>query len=102
MSILDLTSSFDEKRSKLTPSRLYFLLLCGVLFGYAVVGKGFAYLGVGPFYIGEITLLIGLLCLIFSGGDFGWIFRPTGVLLALFMLWGAARTFPYLDEYGFF
>ena len=38
----------------------YLALLSGVLLGYAMVGKGFAYLGIAPVYIGEIAFLTGI------------------------------------------
>ena len=78
----------------------YLRILCILLLGYALMGKGFAYLGVAPLYVGEATMLYGIVALFFSD-NWSRILR-TAWLWPLFalMAWGALRTVPYLDTYG--
>lgn len=73
--------------------------LVGVLLGYALMGRGFAYLGAAPIYVGEVALGLGVIAAITK-----WRIRPIAavhILLVAFMAWGAARTLPYAAEYGF-
>lgn len=69
-----------------------------ILIGYAFLGRGFAYLGLPPLYVGEMVtgLAIVSLVLVLPRARFG----IHHVLLVLFMLWGAARTIPYIGLYG--
>jgi len=78
----------------------YLRILAILLIGYALVGKGFAYLGVAPLYVGEMTMVYGLFALAFTP-NWSRVFR-TAWLWPLFalMLWGAARTIPYLATDG--
>lgn len=72
----------------------YFLLLCLVLLGYAVDGRGFAYL-----FLGEALLLAGIILISVLRG-WGGVFEVPSILLLLpFWAWGAARTVPFLAEY---
>ncbi len=75
-------------------------LLCFLLLGYALLGKGFAYLGVPPLYVGEATMMYGVVALLFSE-NWSRVLRTAWLwpLLAL-MAWGTLRTLPYLDKYG--
>lgn len=75
-------------------------LLCILLLGYALIGKGFAYLGVPPLYIGEATMLYGVVALLLSE-NWSRVLRTAWLwpLLAL-MAWGTLRTVPYLEDYG--
>src|SRR5919199_378672 len=78
----------------------FLALYGGVLLGYALLDKGFAYLGVSPLYVGELTLALGIGVVSLSRSA-GRLFRlPLTWLLLGFMAWGAARTVPYLGEYG--
>jgi len=84
----------------MTHANRYFRILCILLGGYAVLGKGFAYLGVAPFYVGEMTMLYGVFALAFTENwsrvlRTGWLWP----LIAL-MFWGAARTIPFLSTDG--
>lgn len=78
------------------------LALGGLLVAYMFLGRGFAHIGVGPVYVGELVLaltLAGAAYLLLVAG----VRRPLSwmvVLIAGFMLLGAARTVPYLAEYG--
>lgn len=75
--------------------RYTLFLLCG----YALLGRGFAYLGVPPVFVGEIGLVLAVLAIL-PGVPRGVLRSPVTWLLVMFMLWGAACTFPYLGEYG--
>lgn len=70
-----------------------------LLFGYALLGRGFAYIGVPPIFVGEIGLFLALLTIL---PGLHWAILRCSVtwLLLLFVLWGAARTIPYVGEYG--
>jgi hypothetical protein len=78
----------------------YLLLLSGVLCGYAVFGKGFAYLGMPPLYIGEIALFSGLAVLLVARHLTVMFASLPSLLLATMMMWVALRTAPYLGAYG--
>ncbi|HEX4055376.1 MAG TPA: O-antigen ligase family protein [Tepidisphaeraceae bacterium] len=78
----------------------YLRVLCFLLLGYALLGKGFAYLGAPPLYIGEATMMYGVVALLFSE-NWSRVLR-TAWLWPVFalMAWGALRTVPYLDKDG--
>jgi len=78
----------------------YLRILCILLIGYALVGKGFAYLGVPPLYVGEMTMLYGLFALSLTQ-NWSRVLRTVWLwpLMAM-MLWGALRTIPYLSTDG--
>lgn len=76
---------------------IFTLVLLG---GYALFGRGFAYLGVPPIFVGEFGLFLAILTILFSGVPRGLLRSSVTWLMILFMLWGAARTFPYVDQYG--
>jgi hypothetical protein len=68
-----------------------------ILVGYAVAGRGFAYIGQKPVFIGDAVLLVGTLALLTRAR--GVRLHPLHGLIALFMLLGAFRTFPYVTAY---
>jgi O-antigen ligase len=76
---------------------LWLKALMAVLFGYALLGKEFAYL-----FSGEMLLLVG--CVIFIRSQrFGLILSdPTLFLWGLFACWGLCRTIPFIGKWGFF
>jgi hypothetical protein len=78
----------------------YLLLLSGVLFGYALLGKGFAYIGLPPLFIGEITLLAGIAVLLGTKCFVASLTALPSLLLVLTMSWVLARTIPYIGAYG--
>ena len=78
----------------------FLLFLAIVLAGYAMDGKGFAYVGIPPLFIGEITMLTGLFVLARTPGWRRLWESPQILALAAFMLFGLARTVPYVDRYG--
>jgi hypothetical protein len=79
----------------------YLALLAGVLLGYAVIGKGFAYLGLPPIFIGEITLFIGFVILLRTGCLIAALTTPPSLILAATMAWVLLRTLPFVGVYGF-
>ena len=78
----------------------YLMLLSGVLLGYAVLGRGFAYLGLPPLYIGEITLLTGIVIFWRTRCFAGVLTTFPALLLAATMGWVLLRTLPFIDSYG--
>ena len=79
----------------------YLILLSGVLLGYAMIGKGFAYLGLPPLFIGEIALSAGLLVMLRTGCLIAALATLPSLVLAATMLWVLLRTLPYVGVYGF-
>ena len=78
--------------------RLFIGALGVVLVLYALGDRGIAYVGVGPIYMGEMVLALGLLAMLVTLPR-----RRFGLLDALllgFIALGAARTIPYIGEYG--
>jgi hypothetical protein len=79
----------------------YFLLLGGLLLGYAVFGKLVAYLGIPPLFIGEIVLFAGCIVAFRTGCLPATLASTTSILLASAMVWVMVRTLPYVPVYGF-
>jgi O-antigen ligase len=79
----------------------YLLLLVGVLAGYAMIGKGFAYLGFPPVYMGEIALLAGAVIFLWTGCFVATLATLPGLLLAVLLIWVLLRTLPFVGVYGF-
>ena len=79
----------------------YLGLLCFVLAGYAIFGKGFAYVGVPPLFIGEITLVLGVLALMASRSWVAMLMTVPSLALLAFMGWVAVRTVPGIPVHGF-
>jgi O-antigen ligase/polysaccharide polymerase Wzy-like membrane protein len=79
----------------------YLVLLSGVLFGYAMIGKGFAYLGLPPLFIGELALLTGFLVLLRTGCLIAALATLPSLILAATMTWVVLRTLPFVGGYGF-
>lgn len=78
----------------------YLSLLCITLIGYAYLNKGFAYIGITPFYIDSLIFVTAFLVLILRPRCLRLITDPTVALLFLFIICGAARTFPFVETYG--
>jgi hypothetical protein len=91
----------DRTQFALPTSELYLLLLCGVLLGYALLGKGFAYLGFPPLYIGEITFLAGVVFFLRTGCLIASLTTLPSLLLVSAMAWVLLCTVPYVSAYGF-
>jgi hypothetical protein len=79
----------------------YLILLSGVLLGYAMIGKGFAYLGLPPLFIGEIALFAGLVVVLRGGCLIAALATLPSVVLAATMTWVLLRTLPFVGVYGF-
>ena len=85
--------------------RLFWALLIVVLAGYAFLGKGFAYLGVPGFYVGEAALAAGISTVVVAAARRRWqprrLLGAAGVVpLVAFLVWQAARTWPFVGTYG--
>jgi O-Antigen ligase len=79
----------------------YLVLLGGVLVGYAMIGKGFAYLGFPPFYMGEIVGLAGVVIFVWTGCFIAALTTLPSLLLAVLLIWVLLRTLPFIGVYGF-
>jgi len=79
-------------------ARAFLATLAGLLVVYAFMGKGGAYIGVAPVYVSEVVLALGLLTLLANLRRLR--VGVTELLLVAFMAWGAARTLPYVSQYG--
>ncbi|WP_214401533.1 O-antigen ligase family protein [Pseudonocardia lacus] len=75
-----------------------------LLAGYLFLDRAFAYLHVPgtPLYVGELVLVLGVVAVLASTGYLRVPLRDESILalLALFVLWGLARSLPGLGEYG--
>src|SRR5580698_6930228 len=83
----------------LTQRTIQWLWLKGalfVIFGYFLLGKGFAYL-----FLGELVLVVGVLIYLPSGRFTLPATDPVLLLWTAFSLWGFCRTVPFLSEYHF-
>jgi len=85
---------------KWSPSTIFLSILGVALFGYAFLGRGFAYLGISPFYVGEFILVIGLVATIFGIRVSPVARSPVVWLLFAYMAWGALGTLPYVGTFG--
>lgn len=81
---------------------LYLKLLCLVLLGYALLGKGFAYLGFPPLYVSEMLLGMGVLIAFLNPKVARHVASPKRSFLPVYFMfvWGAIRTIAYIPEYG--
>ena len=75
-------------------------LLCVLLAGYAVCGRGFAYLGLPPLFVGEAVLLLGLMWLAVSGRWKRVIAARSLWPIYALAAWGLVCTLPYVGVYG--
>ena len=80
--------------------RLFLTTLSFILVGYAYGNKGFAYIGIAPFYIDSLIVTTASLVLILRPRCLRLIKDPSVALLSLFMIWGAARTLPFIESHG--
>ena len=80
-------------------------LLSLLLLIYALLGRTGAYIGVTlgggtGIYLGDLVLLVGLGVLILDGSYRQFFRLRVAWPWLLFFIWSAARTLPYLSEYG--
>ena len=91
--------------SALHNAKLIRSVLCLLVVGYFIAGKGFAYIGIQPFYIGEIVL---------AWCGFCWLLRlslrkidkpfPSGLIfyvLSAIVISGTIQLFFVIETYGF-
>ena len=83
---------------------IFGVYLAILLIGYIVLNKGFAYLGVGKLYVSEIGIALGAFTFLFLWlkRELFWerLKQPAVFLLLIYMIWGLARTLPYLRTDG--
>src|SRR2546423_14254499 len=72
----------------------FLLLLCLILLGNAVDGKGFAFL-----FLGEFAIPLGIIVLLRTRGWAPLFDIPAIFILLPLVIWCAIRTLPYLSEY---
>jgi hypothetical protein len=95
--------TIDAPRERLLAPGLgdyYLLLLSGVLMGYALIGRGFAYLGVPPLFVGDFALLIGAAALLRARCFVAALATLSGLVLAATMIWVLIRTLPFVSVHG--
>ncbi|WP_159081321.1 O-antigen ligase family protein [Nocardioides sediminis] len=97
-------STATEVATRTDPFVRYGFVLGGVLLGYVLFDRAFAYLhlpGV-PLFVGELLLLLGAAAALRSTGVFvrSVAAEPVLALLVAFVLWGAVRTLPGVPTYG--
>jgi hypothetical protein len=85
--------------------RLFWAYLLFILFGYLLLGKGFAYIGVAPIYVAEIGLGLAVgsaLTMLLTNRlkTVAPFFRLEVVFLLLFVAWQTWCTIPYVNTYG--
>lgn len=84
----------------MTLAGLFLRLLCMLLVGYALLGRGFAGTAVGPIFIGDAVLLFGLFVALFSSTWSRLLSLPLAWVLLGFIAWGAIRTVPFIPTFG--
>jgi O-Antigen ligase len=93
--------TYISNTSKPDLSDHYLVFLSGVLLGYAIIGKGFAYLGLPPLFIGEIAFITGFVILLRTGCLIAALTTLPSLVLAAAMAWVLLRTLPFVGAYGF-
>ena len=78
----------------------YFMALGGLLAGYAIGGKVFAYISIGPVYIGDVILAFGIIAFLISRCAVASLATLPSLLLGVLMGWAIIRVLPYLGEFG--
>ena len=98
---------FQKQSDKQQPSAArrtygdyYFMALGGLLAGYAIGGKVFAYISIGPVYIGDVVLAFGIIALLISRCAVASLATLPSLLLGVLMGWAIIRVLPYLGEFG--
>ncbi|MEF2278523.1 O-antigen ligase family protein [Deinococcus sp. YIM 134068] len=80
--------------------RLALGVLGGVLLGYALLGRGFAYVGAAPLYVGELTLVLVLGAALLMTRPRTLARLPLAWLLGGLLLVGLVTTLPHVGTYG--
>lgn len=87
----------------MSPTRIPAVVLGVLLAGYMLGDKGFAYLHLPgtPIFVGEMALAVIAVYLIgFYPINDDRLRSPVRLILVVFLLYSAARTLPYLGQYG--
>ncbi len=87
----------------MSPTRIPAVVLGVLLAGYMLGDKGFAYLHLPgtPIFVGEMALTVIAVYLIgFYPINDDRLRSPVRLILVVFLLYSAARTLPYLGQYG--
>lgn len=87
----------------MSPTRIPAVVLGALLAGYMLGDKGFAYLHLPgtPLFVGEMALAVIAVYLIgFYPINDDRLRSPVRLILVVFLLYSAARTLPYLGQYG--
>jgi hypothetical protein len=87
----------------MSPTRIPAVVLGVLLAGYMLGDKGFAYLHLPgtPLFVGEMALAVIAVYLIgFYPINDDRLRSPVRLILVVFLLYSAARTLPYLGQYG--
>jgi hypothetical protein len=94
-------SFFTSGLEGMSPLQRWFVrCLAFILFGYGVIGRGFAYLGFNPLFVGELVLGLGLVAMLSSKHLGEALKTGTARWLAIFIGWSALMTLPYLPTHG--
>ena len=87
----------------MSPTRIPTIAIGVLLAGYMLGDKGFAYLHLPgtPLFVGEVVLaIIGVYLIRFYPISDDRLRSPARLTLVVFLLYSAARTVPYLGQYG--
>jgi len=87
-------------QSRRDPHDAYAYLLCIVLAGYALMGKGFAHIGYPPLLIGEVTMVLGLVVIYRSRCGFAVLATLPSVLLLALLSLVIAKVAMAIGPYG--
>jgi len=79
-------------------ARAFLGALAALLVVYAFLARGGAYIGIAPIYVSEVVLVMGAVALLLNLRRVR--LGAVELLLIAFMIWGAARTIPYIGAYG--
>jgi len=92
----------DSSQSRPRWSYPWFFLavLCALLMGYALGGRGFAYIGVGKLYIGEVVFTLGVVAMVLTRRAWRCLVHPVWIILLMLLLWCGLRALPDLGRYG--
>lgn len=78
----------------------YILWFGGMLLGYALLSRSFAYIGVPPLFVGEIMIVFGLVAMLRSGRPGPIFAQPAAWLMTALVAWAVVRTVPFVPEWG--
>ena len=98
---MDLTyAPTSTDRPRTTPVGRWVGVLAVCLFGYALLGRTFAYVGLPPVFVGEVVLLVGLATALRAGAVLRALGSWTVLLWVALLAWSVLRAVPYVGAYG--